>query len=54
VLGFTYRFTNSPKFGRLQYAMNYQLFQRGLWSGATAGPRAQDSMVLTSLRYYIP
>jgi hypothetical protein len=59
MLGFTYRFVNSPKFGRLQYTVNYQYIQRNLWSGvATAttptGPRALDNMVLTGLRYYIP
>ena len=54
MVGFTYRIVNTPKFGRLQYAVNYQILQRGLWSGATAGPRAQDSMVFTSMRYYIP
>jgi hypothetical protein len=55
LLGFTYRLVNSPKLGRLQYAVNYQYVQRGLWSGAQSiGYRAEDSMVLTSLRYYIP
>jgi hypothetical protein len=55
LLGFTYRFTNSPKFGRLQYAMNYQYVQRAVWSGSTGiGPRAQDGMIFTGLRYYIP
>jgi hypothetical protein len=64
LLGFTYRFTNSPKFGRLQYAVNYQYMQRNLWSGSVSsstispppptGPRAEDGMVFTSLRYYIP
>jgi hypothetical protein len=55
MLGFTYRFVNTPKFGRLQYAVNYQYVQRGLWSGSTSiGARAEDSMVFTGLRYYIP
>jgi hypothetical protein len=55
MIGFTYRIVNTPKFGRLQYGINYQLIQRGLWSGSTGiGPRAQDSMILTSMRYYIP
>ena len=55
MVGFTYRIVNTPKFGRLQYAVNYQILQRGLWSGSTGiGPRAQDSMILTSMRYYIP
>jgi hypothetical protein len=64
LLGFTYRFTNSPKYGRLQYSMNYQYVQRNLWSGnnvptsgpvtGPTGPRAADGMVFTGLRYYIP
>jgi hypothetical protein len=55
MVGFTYRIVNTPKYGRLQYGINYQLFQRGLWSGSTGiGPRAQDSMFLVSMRYYIP
>jgi hypothetical protein len=63
MVGFTYRFVNSPKFGRLQYAVNYQYVQRNLWSGyggftstttVPTGPRAQDSMFLSGLRYYIP
>jgi hypothetical protein len=59
LIGFTYRFVNSPKFGRLQYAVNYQYVQRNLWSGvATAttpsGPRALDNMIFTGMRYYIP
>jgi hypothetical protein len=55
LLGFTYKLVNSPKLGRLQYAVNYQFVQRGLWSGSDSiTHRAEDSMVLTSLRYYIP
>jgi hypothetical protein len=55
LLGFTYRLINSPKLGRLQYAVNYELVNRSLWSGAQSiSYRAQDNMVLTSLRYYIP
>jgi hypothetical protein len=59
LIGFTYRFVNSPKYGRLQYAVNYQYVQRNLWSGVgnvttPTGPRALDNMIFTSLRYYIP
>ena len=59
LLGFTYRFVNSPKYGRLQYAVNYQNIQRNLWSGlgsasTPTGPRALDNMIFTSMRYYIP
>jgi hypothetical protein len=61
LLGFTYKLVNSPKLGRLQYSVNYELVNRSLWSGASLSVatqainnRAQDSMILTSLRYYIP
>ena len=59
LLGFTYKFVNSPKYGRFQYSVNYQYMQRNLWSGigtatSPTGPRALDNMVFTSMRYYIP
>ena len=68
MLGFTYRFVNSPKYGRLQYQATYSYLQRNLWSGTTAtasatafepvptptGPRAVDNMVHMGMRYYIP
>ena len=59
LLGFTYRFVNSPKVGRLQESVNWQYMQRNLWSGVgnavtPSGPRALDNMIFTSLRYYIP
>jgi hypothetical protein len=59
LVGFTYRFVNSPKFGRLQYAVNYQYIQRNLWSGVGSattpnGPRGLDNMIFTGMRYYIP
>ena len=63
MLGFTYRFVNSPKYGRFQYSMTYQIINRALWSGTVAGsvvpnaptgPRALDNMIHTSMRYYIP
>jgi hypothetical protein len=60
MIGFTYRIVNTPKFGRLQYQVNYQYVQKNLWSGAPgssgfpSGPRGLDNMFLTSLRYYIP
>jgi hypothetical protein len=57
--GFTYLFVNSPKIGRLQYAVNWQMIQRNLWSGVGSastptGPRGVDNMIFTGLRYYIP
>ena len=59
MLGFTYRFVNSPRIGRLQYAVNWQYLQRNLWSGVGSattptGPRGLDNMIFTGLRYYIP
>jgi hypothetical protein len=59
VIGFTYRVVNTPKYGRLQYQMTYQIIQRNLWSGvgsatSPSGPRAQDSMIHVGMRYYIP
>jgi hypothetical protein len=57
--GFTYRFYNSPKYGRLQYAVQYSYLERGAWAGVGAGgtvaaPKATNNMVFTGLRYYIP
>jgi hypothetical protein len=57
--GFTYRVANSPKYGRLQYQVNYQYIQRNLWSGVgnattPSGPRGLDNMIFTGMRYYIP
>jgi hypothetical protein len=64
LLGFTYRVANSPKYGRLQYQVNYQYMQRNLWSGnnipssgavtGPTGPRGVDNMFFTGMRYYIP
>ncbi|MEI9980666.1 MAG: hypothetical protein WDN23_17045 [Edaphobacter sp.] len=62
---FVYRFYNSPKYGRLQYAMQYSYLARNGWAGLTSGtfgsatatygaPKATNNMVFTSLRYYIP
>jgi len=62
--GFTYRVANSPKYGRIQYQVNYQYMQRNLWSGnnipssgpviGPTGPRGVDNMIFTGMRYYIP
>jgi hypothetical protein len=62
---FVYRFYSSPKYGRLQYAMQYSYLSRNAWAGVTSGtygsatatygaPKATNNMVFTSLRYYIP
>ena len=59
LLGFTYRVANSPKYGRIQYQVNWQYMQRNLWSGigsatTPSGPRGLDNMIFTGMRYYIP
>ncbi len=61
LIGFTYRVANSPKYGRIQYQVNYQYMQRNLWSGigggpapTPSGPRGLDNMIFTGMRYYIP
>jgi hypothetical protein len=63
-IGFTYRFYNSPKYGRLQTQAVYSYLTRDAWDGTTSaagaatptfgGPKATNNMVFTSLRYYIP
>ena len=66
MLGFTYRVVNSPNYGRLQYQATYSYLQRNLWRGTVStpvanapvptpvSPRAEDSMIHVSMRYYIP
>jgi Skp family chaperone for outer membrane proteins len=57
--GYWWNIHNSPK-GRLRQGIEYSLFRRDLWSGAggTAntgnGAHGDDSMIFTSLRYYLP
>lgn len=52
--GFTYRFYASPKYGRLQYQMQYSYLARNAWAGVGGAPKANNNMVFTSMRYYIP
>jgi hypothetical protein len=52
--GFTYRFYTSPKYGRLQYQMQYSYLDRQAWTGVGGAPKAINNMVFTSMRYYIP
>jgi hypothetical protein len=59
LIGFQYRPVSSPKYGKLQYSVTYQLIQRQLWAGigsatTPVSPRAQDSMIHVQMRYYIP
>ncbi len=64
-IGYTYRITNSPKYGRLQYQLVYSYLLRSSWEGVTSGtygtptavfgtPKAQNNMVWGGMRYYIP
>ncbi|HUZ94798.1 MAG TPA: hypothetical protein VMU57_07780 [Edaphobacter sp.] len=52
--GFTYRFYSSPKYGKLQYAMEYSYLTRNAWAGVGGAPKGTNNMVFTSMRYYIP
>lgn len=58
-LGFWYRFYKGPK-GAFQYGMQYSYVTRTAWSGTgsaahpSGAPAANDSMVFTSFRYYLP
>ena len=57
--GYWWNIHNSPK-GRLRQGFEYSLFRRDLWSGAGGttntgnGAHGTDSMIFTSLRYYLP
>ena len=62
-LGFTYRVTSSPKYGRLQYQVLYSYLTKTSWDGVTsatgapptyAGRSAINNMFFTGMRYYIP
>jgi len=52
--GFTYRVYNNPKIGRLQYQVQYSYLSKKTWAGLGGAPRADNNMVFTSMRYYIP
>ncbi|HEV2709437.1 MAG TPA: hypothetical protein VGU67_04420 [Edaphobacter sp.] len=52
--GFTYRFYSSPKYGKLQYAMQYSYLTRNAWTGVGGAPKGTNNMVFTGMRYYIP
>jgi hypothetical protein len=59
MIGFTYRVITNPKYGRLQYQATYSYVQRQLWGGVGSAstppsPRADDSIIHVSMRYYIP
>ena len=52
--GFTYRIYTNPKFGRLQYQVQYSYLTREAWTGVGGAPKATNNMVFTGMRYYIP
>ena len=60
-LGFWYKFYQGPK-GRFQFGMQYSYLTKNAWSGTggvpagglAIGSKANDNMIFTSLRYYIP
>lgn len=52
--GFTYRVYNNPKYGKLQYALQYSHLSRNAWAGVGGAPQATNNMVFTGMRYYIP
>jgi len=60
-LGFWYKFYQGPK-GRFQVGMQYSYLAKVGWSGtggvaaggAAISPKADDNMVFTSFRYYLP
>ena len=64
MVGFTYRIVNSPRYGRLQYQVNYNYLTKSAWTGFTAGtlaaptafgaPKATNNMGFMGMRYYIP
>jgi hypothetical protein len=52
--GFTYRVYTNPKYGRLQYQLQYSYLSRKAWAGVGGAPTGTNNMVFTSMRYYIP
>jgi hypothetical protein len=60
-LGFWYRFYGGPK-GRIQFGVQYSYLGKNAWSGTggvpagglAIGSKANDNMIFTSMRYYIP
>lgn len=52
--GFTYRVYTNPRYGRLQYQVQYSYLSREAWTGVGGAPKATNNMVFTGMRYYIP
>ncbi|HTZ60774.1 MAG TPA: hypothetical protein VMB49_21845 [Acidobacteriaceae bacterium] len=51
--GYWYDFYRGPA-GRIRQGLQYAYFQRNIWSGIGATPKADDNMFWTSFRYYLP
>lgn len=51
--GYWYDFYKGPK-GRLRQGIQYSYLDRQFWSGIGPAPHADNNMVFTSLRYYLP
>jgi Skp family chaperone for outer membrane proteins len=52
-LGYWYDFYKGPK-GRLRQGIQYSYLDRQFWSGIGSTPHADNNMVFTSFRYYLP
>lgn len=52
-IGFWYRIYSGDR-GRIQVGPQYSYVERSTWAGKGGTPSAQDNMVLTSFRYYLP
>jgi hypothetical protein len=52
-LGFWYRLYSGDK-GRVQFGPQYSYLNRSPWQGKGGTPSAQENMILTSFRYYLP
>ena len=53
-VGFTYRFYDSPKYGRIQEEIQYSYLKKDSWTGTGGAPQSTNNMLFTSMRYYIP
>jgi hypothetical protein len=52
-IGFWYRFYNGPK-GRIQWGPQFSYIVKNTWRGVGGTPSADEPMVFTSFRYYLP
>jgi len=52
-IGFWYRFYNGPR-GRVQWGAQYSNYIRKTFSGVGGEPHADQNMIFTSFRYYLP